>query len=89
MGPAVEPYPPNFAPIACASPLRLGTVGVDQGDIIFGDEDGVVVIPLALADTVMVHLNTVIEVEAELDEMIQRGAPAEAIGKAIARKRPS
>ena len=54
-------------------PIVAGGVGVDAGDIVVGDVDGVVVIPRAQLDAVLDRLAAVRRAEAALQEKIAKG----------------
>ena len=54
-------------------PVTLGGVHVSPGDIIVGDEDGVVVIPLARAETVAERLAEIQAAEAETVKSVAGG----------------
>jgi 4-hydroxy-4-methyl-2-oxoglutarate aldolase len=52
----------------------LGGVRVCSGDIVVGDADGVVVIPLAQADAVLARLRMVQAAERTAEEAVKAGA---------------
>jgi regulator of RNase E activity RraA len=52
----------------------LGGVQVCSGDIVVGDEDGVVVIPLTQADGVLARLRAVQAAEKAAEESVKAGA---------------
>lgn len=54
-------------------PIVAGGVAVCSGDIVFGDRDGVVVIPADLLDHVLVRLDTVRRLEDEVQLKIKSG----------------
>lgn len=60
-------------------PVEMGGVTVADDDIVFGDEDGVVVIPAALWPEIEAEAWQVLEKEARIRHMAARGDPAEAI----------
>ncbi len=51
--------------------VSLGGVAISPGDIIVGDRDGVVVIPLAQAAAIKKSLDQVIKAEAEKDKQVK------------------
>lgn len=54
-------------------PVTLGGVHVSPGDIIVGDEDAVVVIPLARAETVAERLSEIRAAEASTEKRVAEG----------------
>ena len=56
----------------------LAGVQVCSGDIVVGDADGVVVIPLAQADAVLVRLRAVQAAEQKAAESVKAGATSSA-----------
>ncbi len=53
--------------------IVLGGVSVNSGDIILGDLDGAVVVPLAMVDAVIARLESVRAAEADLDGKVRGG----------------
>ncbi|HZQ40078.1 MAG TPA: hypothetical protein VFA87_04775 [Rhizomicrobium sp.] len=56
------------------APIVLGGVPITSGDIVVGDEDGVVVIPLEHAETVLERLRAVRAAEKEAEAAVKAGA---------------
>ena len=54
-------------------PIRIGEVTVHPGDWIFGDIDGVLCIPQALAFDVLAGAEKILSKETDIKEMVQRG----------------
>ena len=54
-------------------PVVVSGVAVDSGDIVVGDRDGVVVVPLRLAQTVLGKLEDVRRAEANLEAKVKAG----------------
>ena len=54
-------------------PVTVGGVVVNPGDIIVGDDDGVVVIPAGLADEVLMQADRVVSNEERIRSRIQSG----------------
>ena len=66
--------PAGAGPGQVGAPVVLGGVHVSSGDIIVGDADGVVVIPLAQAQTVLTRLRAVQAAEKAAEEAVKAGA---------------
>jgi len=65
--------PARNGPGTVGLPVVIGGVAVASGDIVIGDADGVVVVPLDLADTVIARLVAVRAAEADLDAKVRAG----------------
>jgi 4-hydroxy-4-methyl-2-oxoglutarate aldolase len=66
--------PASAGPGQVGAPIVLGGVPVHSGDIVVGDADGVVVIPLAQADAVLVRLRAVQAAEKTAEAAVKAGA---------------
>lgn len=55
-------------------PITVGGVRVHPGDFIFGDADGVVVVPKELTVAVLLEAESVLAVENEIREKVREGA---------------
>lgn len=66
--------PASTGPGQVGAPIMLGGVPVSSGDIVVGDADGVVVIPLARAEAVLGRLRAVQAVEKMAEESVKAGA---------------
>ena len=66
--------PASSGPGQVGAPVVLGGVRVSSGDIVVGDADGVVVIPLAQADTVLARLRKVQAAEKAAEDSVKAGA---------------
>ena len=53
--------------------MVAGGVTVNPGDFIFGDCDGIVVVPKALIETVLLEAESVVETEKEIRSKIWKG----------------
>jgi 4-hydroxy-4-methyl-2-oxoglutarate aldolase len=65
--------PGRRGPGSAGLPVTLGGGRVEAGDIVVGDRDGVVVVPLAQAAAVLAQLDRVRAAEAALDARIKAG----------------
>lgn len=66
--------PACTGPGQVGAPVMLGGVQVCSGDIVVGDADGVVVIPLARAQEVLARLRAVQTAEKTAEESVKAGA---------------
>jgi 4-hydroxy-4-methyl-2-oxoglutarate aldolase len=66
--------PASIGPGQVGAPVVLGGVHVCSGDIVVGDADGVVVVPLAQAHDVLARLRKVQAVEKSAEEAVKAGA---------------
>jgi 4-hydroxy-4-methyl-2-oxoglutarate aldolase len=65
--------PVRNGPGTVGFPVVVGGVAVNAGDIIVGDEDGVVVVPFAKIETTIARLAVVRAAEAEFDAKVKAG----------------
>jgi regulator of RNase E activity RraA len=65
--------PQKNGPGRIGLPIVIGGVAVDAGDIVVGDQDGVVVVPRARAAAVAAALEAVLVKEANMDEAVKAG----------------
>ncbi len=65
--------PARNGPGTVGLPVTLGDVTVAAGDLVVGDIDGVVIVPLARIDAVIARLETVRTAEAELEAKVKAG----------------
>lgn len=68
-----SPY--GKGPGAVGHPIQIGGRQVCSGDMIIGDQDGVVVVPFAQIDTVLAALDGVRAAEADLEVKVKSGLP--------------
>ena len=66
--------PASIGPGQVGAPIVLGGVHVSSGDIVVGDADGVVVVPLAQAQGVLTRLRQVQAAEKAAEEAVRGGA---------------
>jgi len=66
--------PACTGPGQVGAPVVLGGIQVCSGDIVVGDADGVVVVPLARADAVLARLRSVQAAEKTAEEAVKAGA---------------
>lgn len=62
-------------------PIRIGEVNIFPGDIVFGDIDGVIVVPRADAYDVLVRAEEIAQSEGQLKKWVQEGLSATEIVK--------
>jgi 4-hydroxy-4-methyl-2-oxoglutarate aldolase len=65
--------PAKTGPGSVGLPVVVGGVAVEAGDIVVGDEDGVVVVPHALIDATIARLTGVRAAEAALEAEVKAG----------------
>ncbi|CAN5126231.1 RraA family protein [soil metagenome] len=64
---------------ATQAPITVGTVRIEPGDWLVGDDDGVVVVPHALAESVLAEAEEKVATESEIRVAVRDGAsPLEA-----------
>ncbi len=56
-------------------PVTIGRVRIEPGDWIVGDDDGVVVVPQAIAESVLVEAETKAATESEIRAAVRDGMP--------------
>ncbi len=69
-------------------PVEIGGVLIKPGDVIVGDEDGIVAIPLGVLDETIEKVKAVAEIEETMQAAIENGAPAAELVSIISRKKP-
>jgi 4-hydroxy-4-methyl-2-oxoglutarate aldolase len=65
--------PARSGPGTVGMPIVLGGVRIDAGDIVVGDRDGVVIVPLGQAPAVLAALDQVRAAEASLEAKVKGG----------------
>jgi 4-hydroxy-4-methyl-2-oxoglutarate aldolase len=65
--------PAKTGPGTIGFPAVVGGVAVSPGDLVLGDEDGVVVVPFARIDETIEHLATIRNIEAALEAKVKAG----------------
>ena len=65
--------PARNGPGSAGLPITIGGVAVNSGDVLVGDTDGVVVVPIDLLDDVLARLEDVKRAEAALDARVAAG----------------
>jgi 4-hydroxy-4-methyl-2-oxoglutarate aldolase len=63
----------RWIPDSFGAPITIGTVTISSGDYIIADRDGVVVIPVAMAETVIARTEEVMGTEGEVRRHILAG----------------
>jgi regulator of RNase E activity RraA len=64
-------------------PISVGGMDVEPGDLLHGDESGVVKVPIVIADAVIEQVEKVREVEKKLFDRVNPSLPLEEIKKLI------
>jgi regulator of RNase E activity RraA len=64
----------RWAPTAVQCPVRIGDVTVRPDDVIFGDVDGVIVVPFEIAQRVVDRVEEVVNTENRVRTAIRAGA---------------
>lgn len=67
-------------------PISLGGVQVRPGDIVLGDEDGIVIVAQEMQDLVAETVREVLPMEAELEQAVVEDRPLEVIREIMARR---
>ena len=65
--------PAKTGPGTVGLPIVVGGVAVDAGDIVVGDEDGVVIVPRTRIAETLEHLKQVQTLEAALEAKVKAG----------------
>ncbi len=65
--------PARNGPGTVGLPVVLGGLSIDPGDIVVGDRDGVVIVPLGQAEAVLAKLEDVRQAEANLEAKVKGG----------------
>ena len=65
----------RFDTIEYNVPIRCGGVRVEPGDFIFGDQDGVIVVPQKIVEEVLVKSEERMTKEDKVREALRRGDP--------------
>ncbi len=77
--------PASTGPGQVGAPIVLGGVHVASGDIVVGDADGVVVVPLAQAQSVLARLRAVQVAEKKAEDFVKAGNTSFETWQAIVR----
>jgi regulator of RNase E activity RraA len=62
-------------------PIRIGDVEIFPGDIVFGDMDGVIVVPRQIAYDILLRSEEIANSEGQLKKWVEEGLPATEIVK--------
>ena len=65
----------RFRMIDFQIPIQIGGVKIQPGDILFGDIDGVLVIPRAIAYEVLLAAEKIASGEVEIKRQVESGVP--------------
>lgn len=60
---------------ACQIPVQVGSVTVHPGDIVFGEFDGILVVPAAEAERVLVTAEEIVSAEGKVRAEMREGEP--------------
>ena len=86
-GHEVRFMPGNFKITSYKVPVMCGGAVVRQGDIVFGDADGVIALPPDKIEKVIYQAEFVAEVEKAMDEAIETGKPMKECAALIGTKK--
>lgn len=75
--------PARSGPGTAGFPITIGGITVATGDVVFGDADGVVVVPFERIDEVLDRLDDVLTAEATLDRQVAEGLNMPEFAKVI------
>jgi regulator of RNase E activity RraA len=62
----------DLASVGMREPVTLGNVQIRQGDIVFGDETGIIIVPPEQKDTILEHARRIHDGEAEAAKQFAR-----------------
>lgn len=65
----------RWSPVSMGEPVEIGGVTVAQGDLIVGDDDGVVVVPTSVADEVAARGEAIVGAENHVRNAVSTGTP--------------
>ncbi len=74
--------------VAVNEPVLLGGIRVNPGDIVVGDEDGVVIVPRDRVDEVLEKVAEVNRIEGEMEVAIEQRRPVAEVKALLAQKKP-
>jgi len=86
-GVTFESYVRRYDPVGYNVPVACGGAMVRPGDVVVGDDDGVVVIPKEVLPEVVRGVQTIAEAEEELREAVASGTPWNEIYPKIHRRK--
>jgi len=86
-GLATKDKPAGTKVVGSQIPVEIGGVLVKPGDIIVGDEDGIVVVPREYLKATIEKIQIVSEVEADMRQAIEGGATGAEISEIVSRKK--
>jgi len=66
---------PNLMSVDYQTPVRIGNVTVAPGDILIGEEHGVLVIPAAVLDKALARAGLTVEREEFQKKLLEQGEP--------------
>lgn len=65
--------PVKTGPGTIGFPIVVGGLAIEPGDLVLGDEDGVVIVPFARIEETIEHLATIRTIEAALEAKVKAG----------------
>jgi len=88
-GSATVDKPQDIAIVGYNVPIEVNGVTIKRGDVIIGDEDGVVCIPEESLSATIEKLKIIFSVEEAMEKAIEECASVEKIKAIIAKKKPT
>lgn len=77
----------QYDAVAVNEPVQVGGVRINPGDIVVGDEDGLIVVPQEAVETVIANIKVVNEVESQMEAAIREKRPVAEIKTILAKKK--
>lgn len=74
-GSSARPYGPALRIHEIGGTVRMAGMEVRSGDVVVGDDDGVVVFNIADIEAVVAQSRRIVGFETEIDELLRRGEP--------------
>ncbi len=87
-GTSCKPYAEDMQLVAMNEPVEFGGIMIYPGDIIVGDEDGLVVIPKDRLEDVIFQLEEIPDIEERLGEAVERKESLQVLAEISKEKQP-